>query len=251
MTYAIIGGSLLTRLEGGEIEKCREEVFQTPYGEPSSPLLFCQIHGQDVIYLHRHGKAHTIAPHQVNYRANIFALYKAGVTGIIASAAVGGISRDMPPLQCVVPDQLIDYTYGREHSFNELDDTAVNHIDFSYPFSEYLRQCLIDATNSLDISCKTQATYGVTQGPRLETAAEINRLKNDGCDIVGMTAMPEAALARELGMDYASCAIVVNWAAGQEPGEKNTTVSMDEIRACIGQGDQTLRAIVNAVLQMS
>lgn len=250
MKYAVIGGSVLSQL-GRETPGGQSTVsipVNTPYGATSAGFMQLDLHGNDVIYFNRHGNQHQLTPHQVNYRANMYALKEMGVTHIIASAAVGGITPDMPPLQCVIPDQLIDYTYGREQTFNDGTE-AVNHIDFSYPFTESLRQQLILSANIQKISCVTQATYGVTQGPRLETVAEINRLEQDGCHIVGMTLMPEATLARELDMAYASCAIVVNWAAGRVANQVGReTISMAEIVKNIKQADQVLQKLVQQAL---
>ncbi len=259
MRIAVIGGSVLSRVDGFALAAdVQHKSVQTPFGETSARFAISTTGVNDVVYFNRHGDDHTIPPHLVNYRANMYALKELGVTQIIASAAVGGIRSDMPPLQCVIPDQLIDYSYGREHTFCDTDSShrhkPVRHIDFSYPFDEALRQRLLRAAAENGIDCITSATYGVTQGPRLESVAEINRMQKDGCDIVGMTAMPEAALARELGMAYATCAIVVNWAAGKTPAKEDETpqgVYMDEIVACIQQGDSVLQKIVNTVLKTS
>jgi len=258
MKYAVIGGSVLSQLsaDDSDIQSAISIPIKTPYGETSSGFTQLDLNGNNVIYFNRHGSHHQFAPHQVNYRANMYALKEMGVTHIIASAAVGGITPNMPPLQCVIPDQLIDYSYSREQTYND-GTKAVNHIDFSYPFTESLRQQLIVSAQTQKIDCATQATYGVTQGPRLETVAEINRLQRDGCHIVGMTLMPEAALARELEMDYASCAIVVNWAAGRVPEPESNqlstqtsqeTISMAEIIANVKRGDQVLQKLVKQVL---
>lgn len=251
MKVAIIGGSVLSRIDGfNHADSVQQKIVKTPYGEPSSAFCISTVAERQFIYLNRHGSHHTIAPHQINYRANIAALKELGVTHIIAAAAVGGISANMPPLQCVLPDQLIDYTYGRQHTFNDGDENTVNHIDFSCPFDETLQQQLLFAAQQHSIHCESKATYGVTQGPRLETVAEIQRMQNDGCDIVGMTAMPEATLAREAGIAYASCAVVVNWAAGKDPAQHSTgvSISMEEIKDFIKQGDILLQTIVNTFL---
>lgn len=259
MKYAVIGGSVLSQLGADEagMKAAIQVPVKTPYGETSSSFTHLTLHDTEVIYFNRHGNNHNLAPHQINYRANMYALKEMGVTDVIASAAVGGITQDMSPLQCVIPDQLIDYSYGREQTYNDGTD-AVNHIDFSYPFTEKLRQKLIRSAQIQEIDCVTQAIYGVTQGPRLETVAEISRLQQDGCQIVGMTLMPEAALARELEMDYASCAIVVNWAAGRGLSQESSvtskqvskeTISMAEIIANIKLADQILQKLVIQVLE--
>jgi len=221
---AVIGGSGLARLQEMEID--RRELVQTPYGAPSAELTFGRLFGRKIVFLARHGERHTIPPHKINYRANIWSLKQVGVDGVIAIAAVGGIHCDMEPGRLVVPDDIIDYTYGRSHTLFEDGLDAVTHIDFTHPYSARLRVRLIEAADRAGLFISRSGTYGCTQGPRLETAAEVRRMERDGCDLVGMTGMPEAALARELGMDYACCAVVVNWAAGKT----ETEIKMDEIR---------------------
>lgn len=210
----IIGGTGFTNLT--QLEITHREVVNTPYGEASAPLTHGRLGGQELLFLPRHGSGHTIPPHRVNYRANIWAMKELGVKQVIGLAAVGGITQ--PPLAMVVPDQLIDYSWGREHTFFDGEDGRVSHVDFSSPFCGDLRKRLIDTALAADITVVTEGVYGVTQGPRLESAAEIRRLQADGCDVVGMTALPEAALACEKGICYATCAIVVNWAAGKGEG---------------------------------
>ena len=209
---AIIGGTGLTSIPGLEI--VRKEMVKTPFGSPSGPITHGQLHGKSVVFLARHGNQHTIPPHLINYRANIWALKSLGVDKIVAVAAVGGITDDNGPETIVIPDQIIDYTYSREHTFFEGSPGNVEHIDFTYPYPEALRSWLINAAEKANLKYTDEGTYAAMQGPRLETAAEIQRLKRDGCTIVGMTGMPEAALAREAELDYVCAAIVVNWAAG-------------------------------------
>ncbi len=235
---AIIGGTGLTSIE--ELELISSEHMETPYGLPSSELLKGVFGGKELIFLARHGAEHTIPPHKINYRANIWALQKMGVSEVIAIAAVGGIHKDIPPEKIIIPDQIIDYTYGRKHTFFEEALEEVTHIDFTLPYSEILRQKLLQAAVDSNIDAYRHAVYGVTQGPRLETAAEINRLEKDGCDIVGMTGMPEAALARELGIEYACCALSVNWAAGKTDSE----ITMDEIRKVLGTGMTSVKNLL-------
>jgi 5'-methylthioinosine phosphorylase len=247
MKLAIIGGSLLKNLDIFTIHS--EEIIKTPFGQTSDSVLTGDIDGAEVIFLNRHGHKHQFAPHQVNYKANIFALKILDISDIVSVAAVGGITESMAPSKWVVPDQLIDYTHGRMHTFNAYDDTTVDHVDFTYPFTAGLRKQLISALSAEGLEHETMATYGVTQGPRLETAAEIQRMKRDGCDIVGMTAMPEAVLARELGMNYAIVSNVVNWAAGLTHGgvkasEDSGTVTMEEIESYIKKGDRDLKGII-------
>jgi 5'-deoxy-5'-methylthioadenosine phosphorylase len=209
----IIGGTGLAQLEGLEIE--REARPDTPWGTPSAPLLHGHFAGRAVVFLARHGSEHDIAPHAINYRANVWALRAAGVSRVIAVNAVGGISSDCAPGSLVIPDQLIDYSWGRAHSFCDGVAAPLAHVDFTEPYAAAVREWLLWAGAAAGVEPRDGGTYAATQGPRLETAAEIDRLQRDGCDIVGMTGMPEAALARELGLDYACCAVVVNWAAGR------------------------------------
>jgi 5'-methylthioadenosine phosphorylase len=210
---AIIGGTGLTQLPNLEIVR-REEV-RTPYGDPSGALTLGTIRGQPVVFLARHGYGHTIPPHRVNYRANLWAIAQQQVTYVVSVASVGGIRADLAPGTLAVPDQLLDYTYGREFTYFTGVDGRVVHIDFTQPYCEPLRRLLIEAAQEAGEPIVEGGTYATTQGPRLETAAEINRLERDGADMVGMTGMPEAALARELGLCYAALAVVVNHAAGR------------------------------------
>lgn len=235
MRLAVIGGSGLSCLEG--LEQVRCESISTPYGAPSAPLVCGRLEGMELSFLARHGEAHTLPPHKINYRANLAALKQLGITHVIALAAVGGITPAMSPQTLVVPDQLIDYTYGRAHTFFEAEDSPVTHVDFTHPYSEPLRRRLLQAAKICGLEAIDGACYGCTQGPRLETAAEIRRMERDGCDLVGMTQMPEAALARELELEYACLAVVVNWAAGKAEG----IVSMAEIERhlTIGMGKVT------------
>jgi len=228
---AIIGGTGLYQIEGlVELDRRR---IETPWGEPSSDLIVAELSGKKVIFLTRHGLQHSIPPHKVNYRANLWALKESGVKDIIAVAAVGGISEAMLPETLVVPDQIIDYTYGRKHTYFEENLQSVTHIDFTEPYSEGIRQQLALSAKNLGLDMKLGGVYAATQGPRLETAAEIQRLKRDGADIVGMTGMPEAALARELGINYACCALVVNWAAGCAG---TTSIEHNEMQLIVDKG---------------
>lgn len=233
---AIIGGTGLRTLSGLAIT--RRLVKQTPYGEPSGPFVYGMYCDKEVVFLARHGIAHAIPPHRVNYRANLWALKNLGVTRIISIAAVGGITAGMSPGRIAFPDQIIDYTWSRDHTFFEEDLNHVIHIDFTRPYCEALRRILVQAADKAGIQAINSGTYGATQGPRLETAAEINRLERDGCTMVGMTGMPETALARELELGYATCAVVANWAAGRGGEEpitmpiivKNLTKGMEQVR---------------------
>jgi len=240
---AIIGGTGLTELQNLDIT--HKQMVNTPYGVPSGPLTFGKICNLDVVFLARHGYRHTIPPHKVNYRANLWALKEAGASRVIAVAAVGGISEKMEPERLVIPDQIIDYTYGRSQTYFEDDLSFVTHIDFSYPYDETIRQLLLDGCKQLDMEAINGAVYGATQGPRLESAAEINRLERDGCDIVGMTGMPEAALARELELQYACCALVINWAAGKG-GQK--VISLADMEKCLDSGMKKIKLLLDTVL---
>lgn len=239
---AVIGGSGLDAFEGLKIAERR--VAQTPYGSPSSPLILGSINDRPIVFLPRHGEGHQFPPHRVNYRANLWALREAGVTGVIGVAAVGGITARFAPGVLSVPDQLIDYTWGREHTIFDGDGAAVEHIDFTEPYCEALRQRLIRSAQKLGITVQGNGCYGATQGPRLETPAEIQRLEQDGCDLVGMTGMPEAALARELGLCYASCALVVNWGAGKSEGP----ITMSEIQHNLEQGMGSIRRLIAGLI---
>lgn len=241
---AIIGGTGLTSLPTLEIT--RREMVRTPYGEPSGPLTHGCLGGREVVFLARHGYGHTIAPHRVNYRANIWALKQAGVEMVIAVAAVGGIRKDLRPTDVVFPDQIIDYTWSRGNTFFEDGQDGVKHIDFTWPYCDELRNALIESSKISGIDAGKKATYAAMQGPRLETAAEIDRLERDGCDIVGMTGMPEAALARELDLCYATCAVVANMAAGRGEGE----ISLEDIQKKLVEGMDKIKNILINVMPL-
>lgn len=243
-TIAIIGGSGLTKLENLEIT--RRESADTPYGEPSGPIVYGRLRGQEVAFLPRHGVNHTIPPHRVNYRANIWALKQAGIAKIIAVAAVGGITEGLQARDLMLPDQIIDYTYDRAHTFFDGADGKVTHVDFTYPYCPELRQRLLQGAREAGIAVAEQGTYGATQGPRFETAAEILRMERDGADVVGMTGMPEAALARELDIRYAAIAVVVNRAAGKE----QNVISLKEIEAHLESGMATVRRLLEHAIPL-
>jgi len=239
---AIIGGTGLSQMEGLSINSMEE--IKTPFGPPSAPYILGSIHGKELVFLARHGNPHTIPPHKINYRANIWGLKQLGVSEIIAVAAVGGISSAMAPAHLAIPDQIIDYSYGREHTFFADDLESVTHIDFTFPYHKALRQRLIQAASAENINISTIGTYGCTQGPRLESAAEITRMQRDGCDLVGMTGMPEAALAKELNINYATIAVVANWAAGKSEGE----ISMDEIELHVSNGMTNITQLLSSFI---
>lgn len=242
---AIIGGSGFTSMQGLEIT--RREVVHTPFGEPSAPVTYGLLAGKEVVFLPRHGAGHTIPPHQINYRANLWALKHIGVKKVIAMGAVGGITDDMQPRCIAIPDQVVDYTWGRGHTFFENDLTHVTHVDFSEPYCRELRLELIAASQAAAVEVIPKGTYGATQGPRLETAMEITRMQRDGCDLVGMTGMPETALARELGLCYACCAMVANRAAGK--GEGGAIITMQEIEANLSGAMDKARALLATLVK--
>ena len=240
---AIIGGTGLTSLEGLAITT--RQVVHTPYGEPSGPIVYGELAGQEVMFLPRHGPGHTIPPHKINYRANIWALKEAGADQVLAVNAVGGIHADMGPGELVLQDQIIDYTWGRTMTYFEEGLEHVTHIDFTQPYCQALRGKVLAAASEVGIKLVDGGTYAATQGPRLESVAEINRLERDGCDLVGMTGMPEASLARELELCYASLSVVANWAAGR--GD-TTEITMAEIEANLNLGMDKVRKVLLALL---
>jgi 5'-methylthioadenosine phosphorylase len=227
----IIGGTGLTQLANLEITHRR--VARTPYGEPSGALTFGRICDQEVIFLARHGYGHTIPPHEVNYRANLWALRDHGVDRVVSVATVGCIHPELIPGMLVIPDQIVDYTHGRAATYFVESGKPVTHLDFTIPYCEAMRAALIEAAAGAGIALRAGGVYGAVQGPRLETAAEINRLERDGVDMVGMTGMPEAYLARELELCYAAVGAVVNYAAGR--GLSRDGIQMEEIQAVLGE----------------
>lgn len=231
----VIGGTGLT--DFARLSDVEHIHVQTEYGEPSAPLFVGYLGEQAIVFLARHGRPHKVAPHLINYRANIAALDALGVKQVIAINAVGGISPRMTTGSIVIPDQVIDYTYGRDHTFFDLH---LKHVDFTHPFDAELSQRLFAAAESVGVPCINGGAVAVTQGPRLETAAEISRLEKDGCDIVGMTTMPEAILAREKSLRYASLALVVNPAAGKSTEE----VNMETISSVLATGMVSVRQVI-------
>lgn len=240
---AIIGGTGLTTLANLNIT--RRLVVRTPYGDPSGALTFGEINGNEVVFLARHGYGHTIAPHEINYRANIWALAQQGLSGIVSVASVGGIRGDLAPGTLIVPSQVIDYTWGRKHTYFEGSDKPVVHIDFTLPFTQSLREIILAASQSLSEKVLDGGVYACTQGPRLETAAEILRLEDDGADMVGMTGMPEACLARELNIPYAMIAVVANWAAGK--GDSTEEIHLHEAGEVMGVVLQKVHKILECM----
>ena len=223
--YAIIGGSGLAKFTA--LESPRRQVMRTPYGAPSGALTFGRLGGADVVFLARHGYGHTLAPHEINYRANIWALKELKVDGVVSVATVGGIRADLGPGALALPHQIIDYTHSRKATFFEGSETPVIHVDFTVPYSPPLRAALLAAAARCGEPLVDGGVYACTQGPRLETAAEIERIARDGGDMVGMTGMPEAVLAREAGLPYATLGVVVNHAAGR--GSSKEAILLEEL----------------------
>ena len=230
---AFIGGTGLTRMDDLEIRHRHD--IETRYGKPSAPVAEGELNGVPVLFLARHGDPHVWLPHQVNYRANMQALKDAGAAAIVAVNAVGGITA--PAGALVLPEQIIDYTWGRDSTFFDGPDDPLVHVDFSWPFDRALRDRLRIAVEAAKAPWQDGGCYAATQGPRLETAAEVQRLEQDGNSIVGMTGMPEAVLARELGLPYAMLSLVVNPAAGKA----NREITMAEIEAVLHTGMSDVR----------
>ena len=241
---AIIGGSGLSQLANLEVTERR--ALTTPYGEPSGPITLGRMADREVAFLARHGYGHTIPPHQVNYRANLWALRELKVTEIVSIASVGGIRSDLGPGTLALPHQILDYTWGRNATFFEGAGVPVTHVDFTEPYSPDLRARLLAAARRCGETMADRCVYATTQGPRLETAAEIDRLERDGADVVGMTGMPEAVLARELELRYASLAVVANFAAGR--GDSARRVALENIEAVLTSAMGRVRHIVAALV---
>jgi 5'-methylthioinosine phosphorylase len=223
--YAVIAGSGFGSLG----KDAQQHLVETKYGSPSSPVRELEYGVGKVFLLSRHGDKLLIPPHSINYRANLAALASLGVDHIIGLNTVGVITAGQNPGQIAIPDQIIDYTFGRDHSIHDGDSASLDHIEFTEPFSESLRKDLQDAAGRAGIEAHNGGVYAVMQGPRLETIAEVNRLQRDGADYIGMTAMPEAALARELNMNYGCLSLIVNYAAGR--GTKAIHADIEESTA--------------------
>ena len=244
VALAVIGGTGLYKMPG--LAGAAERLLDTPYGRPSAAVVTGRLDGHAVAFLARHGTAHDIAPHHVNYRANLWVLRELGARRVLAVNAVGGIRADMGPRALAVPHQVVDYTHGRISSYCDVEGAKVVHVDLSEPYTESLRQHVIAAAAAAGTRAVQNGVYGATQGPRLETAAEIERMRRDGCDLVGMTGMPEAALARELELEYACLALVANWAAGCGGV---AAISLDEIYANLEAVTAQVPAIVRELLK--
>lgn len=241
---AIIGGSGLTTLSNLDVS--HREVVRTPYGEPSGAVVFGQICGQPAMFLPRHGYGHTIPPHMVNYRANLWALHHYQAKGVISVASVGAIRADLAPGDIVLPSQILDYTWGRKSTFFDGGATPVVHVDFTEPYDLGLYERIAAAAEAAGIETKKGAVYAATQGPRLETAAEVDRLERDGADVVGMTGMPEAVLARELGLPYAAINVVANHAAGRASSEKG--IHFESLEPVLQEAMGRVRTIIERLI---
>jgi len=241
---AIIGGRGLTQLANLKIT--HRQVMRTPYGEPSGAFLFGMLDQREVIFLARHGYGYTIPPNLVNYRANLWALREQGATNIVSVSTVGGIRADLKPSTIIVPDQIIDYTYGRESTFFEGRDKPYGNIDFTLPYSVKLRNRILNSAQNAQQQCVDGGVYAATQGPRLDSIAEINRYERDGADMVGMTGMPETALAKELELDYATIAAVVNFAAGR--GDSVAGINMENVNVTASAAMVRVRSILECLV---
>jgi 5'-methylthioinosine phosphorylase len=244
---AIIGGRGLTQLANLKIT--HQQVMRTPYGEPSGAFMFGTLNSHEVIFLARHGYGHTIPPHLVNYRANLWALREQGAREIISVATVGGIRADLKPGVIVVPDQIMDYTHGRDATFFEGRDKPFSNADFTFPYSATLRGKILLSAKTAKQSCVDSGVYAATQGPRLDSIAEINRYERDGADMVGMTGMPETALAKELELQYAIIAVVANYAAGR--GDSASGINIEAVNATASAAMEKVRSILECVVNCS
>jgi purine nucleoside phosphorylase len=240
-TLALVGGTGLTELE----QSAEQLNFDTPYGMPSAPIRVVATEPLRLLFLPRHGNPHRLPPHCVNYRANLWALREAGADHVLAVYAVGGLHEPYAPATLAAPDQLIDYSWGRAHTYCDSGDVPLLHVDFTRPYEGSLRRHLLAAARDASLALTDGGCIGVFQGPRLESAAEIERARRDGCDMAGMTALPEAGLARELGLDYAGLAVVSNWAAGVGAG----LLSEDDIAATLREPMGRVRQLVTRLAQ--
>jgi 5'-methylthioinosine phosphorylase len=246
IALAIIGGTGLYKLAA--LERIESHQPVTRYGAPSGPVRVGFLAGRRVAFLARHGEGHSVPPHKINYRANLAALKAVGATRVLALNTVGGITEAFPPRALGCPDQLIDYTWGRVSTLCEEEGTEVLHVDFGDPYAASLRDEVLRAAKSASVAVVDGGCYGATQGPRLETKAEIARMRRDGCDLVGMTGMPEAALAREFGLEYACLAIVANWAAGAGP-DPDEQITLEEVLANVDAAGAGLAPLLGAILR--
>jgi len=247
MKIAIIGGSGLYDFQGFTVDKTVS--LTTPFGKPSDEITIGKFEKHTLVFLPRHGKNHQIPPHKVNYRANIQALKQLGVDAIITVNSVGGIAESLQPGDIIIPDQIIDYTHSRENTFYDDFSDGVRHVEFAYPYSGALRKAIINSiAEDSEHGIVTSGVYGCVQGPRLETAAEIKRMGQDGCTIVGMTAMPEAVLAREMEIPYAGICTVANMAAGLT----DELITMEDILKVMEKGVASIQELIrNTLINLS
>ena len=244
---AIIGGTGVYAL--AELADVQTHLPETRYGVPSGPVRIGTMAGHRVAFLARHGEGHSVPPHRINYRANLAALQMLGAQRVLALNTVGGITAQCGPRALVCPDQLIDYTWGRVSTLSEEPGSDVLHVDFGDPYTPGLRADIVAAAAGAGVALVDGGCYGATQGPRLETRAEIVRLRRDGCDIVGMTGMPEAGLARELKLDYACLGIVANWAAGAGP-DPDDVIAMDDVLANVAAATADVCKVLRILLDI-
>ncbi|UNK43849.1 S-methyl-5'-thioinosine phosphorylase [Luteimonas sp. S4-F44] len=242
---AVIGGTGLYALADLQDVEAHQPV--TRYGGLSGPVRIGTLDGRRVAFLARHGEGHSLPPHRINYRANLAALQALGASRVLALNTVGGITERFGPRVLACPDQLIDYTWGRVSTYCEEEGSEVLHVDFGDPYTPTFRRAVVAAAGRAGVALVDGGCYGATQGPRLETRAEIARLRRDGCDLVGMTGMPEAGLARELGLDYACLAIVANWAAGAGP-EVDEVITFEDVLANVAAASSGIPALLRALL---
>ena len=240
VTLALIGGTGLTELD----ETVQSISVDTPYGAPSAAIREVLKGPVRLLFLPRHGNPHRFPPHCVNYRANMWALREVGADHVLAVSAVGGVCEPYGPGTLAAPDNLIDYTWGREHTYFDSDQAELEHVDFSWPYDGPLRRLLLKASTDASVDVLDGGCIGVFQGPRLESAAEVEKARRDGCHMAGMTSLPEAALARELGLDYAGLAVVSNWGAGVT----GAPLSEDDIAETLKQPMMRVRAVLDALL---
>jgi 5'-methylthioadenosine phosphorylase len=241
---AVIGGRGLNQLADFKIT--HQQVMRTPYGEPSGAFMFGTLNGHEVIFLARHGYGHTIPPHLVNYRANLWVLREQGITDVISVATVGGIRADLEPGVIVVPHQIIDYTHGRDATYFDGRDRPFSNADFTLPYSTKLRGHVLHCAQMAQQTCVDGGIYAATQGPRLDSIAEVNRYERDGADMVGMTGMPETGLAKELGLNYATIAVVANYAAGR--GDSTLSINMENVNATASAAMVRVRSIIESIV---
>lgn len=245
IALAIIGGTGLYKL--ADLQDVTTHEPETRYGKPSGPVRVGTLDGHRVAFMARHGEGHSVPPHKINYRANLAALQALGAQRVLALNTVGGITERFGPRVLACPDQLIDYTWGRISTVCEEEGTEVLHVDFGEPYTRSLRQAVVAAATKAHVALVDGGCYGATQGPRLETRAEIVRMRRDGCDLVGMTGMPEAGLAREMGLDYACLAIVANWAAGAGP-DPDEVITLQDVLDNVAAASAGLPLLLKTLL---